>query len=44
MRGSLEFIIHDGEEEASRADVLDVEGAGGDTSLAEEEASILGER
>ena len=33
--------MHDGEEEASRANVPDVEGAGSDERLAEEEASVL---
>ena len=41
MRGSPKSVIHDGQEEASRADVLDVEGAGSNARLAEEEASIL---
>ena len=36
-----ELIIHDREDEVSRANVPDVEGAGSDARLAEEEASIL---
>ena len=38
---TIRVIIHDGEEEASRAHVPDVEGARSDARLAEEEASVL---
>ena len=38
-----ESIIHDGEEEASKADIPNVKGAISDARLVEDEASILAE-